>query len=411
VRHQPAVKIADEWLRHILRLLYQRRTLTRTEIIESTGLNPASVSHALRYLLDRGVLLKVGDYHADTGRRREVFGLNAEAGYFVALDLEGDRVRFALTNYLGDVRCRWEECLAFRQPLSPAKLVEGVGRILRELDDDQMSRVLAAGISYPGLLDDAGRLTAVNLGWKDFPLVEVLKAAFPWPVFMEQDKHTCVLAESWIGAAQKHDRALFLIFEGGIGLGIIVDRKPLDGARAFSGEIGHWKVFPEADDLCNCGQRGCLEAIASSVNIVRQYLEATGRAEAEPSSLRMPEVCERARQKDPAAIAVLNRAGRALARALSFAIGLLNPEIVILGGDLIGAEDVLLPVIRAEIERLTLPRLLEGLTIIVSGLGLDIRLKGAASVAFRNMLEDPALLPRLCAPILASSKSQTPIRT
>src|ERR1035437_5244276 len=116
---KPGIKIAGQWLRQILSLLYRRRNLTRIEIIESTGLNAASVSHTLRYLLEKGVLYKAGDCDAGTGRRRETFALNAEAGYFVALDLEGDRLRFALTNFLGDIRCRWEESLEFRKPFSP----------------------------------------------------------------------------------------------------------------------------------------------------------------------------------------------------------------------------------------------------------------------------------------------------
>ena len=99
------IRIADQWLRQILILLYQRRTLSRIEMIEATGLNAASVSHALGYLQSRGILLKAGDCDVGTGRLRELFTLNAEAGYFVAVDLEGDRLRFGLTN------CR-ETCAA-----------------------------------------------------------------------------------------------------------------------------------------------------------------------------------------------------------------------------------------------------------------------------------------------------------
>src|SRR5271157_832698 len=123
-RRKPPTKIAAQWLRQILSLAYRRRNLSRIEIIETTGLNAASVSHALRYLLDCGVLHRTGDRDVGTGRRREVFSLNAEAAYFVALDLEGDRLRFGLTNFVGDIRCRWEECLEFRQPLPPEKVVE-----------------------------------------------------------------------------------------------------------------------------------------------------------------------------------------------------------------------------------------------------------------------------------------------
>jgi predicted NBD/HSP70 family sugar kinase len=396
-RRKSGTKIPDQWLRQILSLLYQRRNLSRFEIIDTTGLNAASVSRALRYLLGSGVLHKAGDCDVGTGRRRGVFTLNAEAGYFVALDLEGDRLRFGLTNFLGDVRCRWEECLEFRQPLLPEKVVEGIGKVTRDLDEFQLGRVLAVGVSYPGLLDAEGRLSAVNLGWTKVPLLAVLKEAFPWPVFMERDKETCIHAESWLGAAHNCSNALFLIAEGGIGMGILADRNHLMGARGFSGEIGHCKFVPGAEDLCNCGQKGCLEAIASGVNIVRQYAERTG---AESDKFRFVDVLERARRGDSTALSIFERAGRAIGSALSTAISLLDPELVILGGDLILAEDVMLPIIRDQIRLQTRPRSLEVVKIVVSGLGLDIRLRGAASLAFRNMLENREQVQRMCAPVL-----------
>jgi N-acetylglucosamine repressor len=397
-RRNPRIKIADEWIRQILSLLYRRRNLSRIEIVEATGLNPASASHALRYLLTCGVLHKAGDCDAGAGRRREVLTLNAEAGYFVALDLEGDRLRFALTNFVGDVRCRWEESLQLREPFPPEKVLDGIRKVTRELDEAQRSRVLAVGVSYPGLLDAEGRLSAVNLGWTKVPILAVLKEAFPWPVFLERDKETCIHAESWLGAAQNCGNALFVIAEAGIGMGILTNRHHLMGARGFSGEIGHCKFVTDAEDLCNCGQRGCLEAIASGANIVRQYAERTGVA---PERFHFVEVLERARRGDSIARSVFERAGRAIGSALSAAISLLDPEIVILGGDLIVAEDVMLPIVWEQIRLLTRPRSLEVVKIVASGLGLDIRLKGAAALAFRNMLDHPETVRRMCAPVLA----------
>ena len=405
---KPRVRIADQWLRQIMSLLYRRRNLTRNEIGEITGLNAASVSQALRYLLKRRLLLKAGEVRLSGRRRVDVFNLNAEAAYFVAVDLEGDQIRFALTNFLGDIRCRWEEALGFRQPLEPRKLIDGIGRVVRGLEGKRLSQVLAMGVSYPGLLDAEGRLTAVNLGWTKFPLIQLLKETFPWPLFLEHDKHSCVLAELWLGLAQGHRNALFLIAEGGIGLGILVDGKPLEGARNFAGEIGHWTVSAEADDLCNCGQRGCLEAIASSPNIVRQYLARIGGAQSESAGTSVTDVFEKARQQDPAACAVLERAGRALGLALSYAISILNPEIVILGGDIMLAEDVFVPIIREEIERRTLSLSLDSVKLTVSGLGFDVRLKGAASLAFREMLEDPAHLRRTCDSALSAGEADRP---
>lgn len=388
------VKIADQWLRQILLLLYQKHHLTRMEIGELTGLNQASVSHALTHLLNRGLLLKTGQLQSEGRRPREVFDLNAEAGYFIGVDLEGDLIRFALTNFVGDIRCRWESPLEFSQPLDPATVIEGIRRVARGIEESAPGKVLAIGVSYPGMLDPDGNLVAVNLGWAGCGLVESLTRAFPsWPLFLESDKDTCILAESWRGS-RAYQNALFLIAEGGIGLGILVDGHLVRGMRGLTGEIGHWKVLPDAGDICNCGARGCLEAIASSPNIVRQYVRSEPNGDW-PRAVRVTDVFERARQGNPAARSVLERAGRALGLALSHAISLLNPEVVILGGDLIAAEDTLVPIIRDEIARRTLPVSTEQLRIEVSSLGLDIRLRGAVFLAFRSILQNPALFKAL----------------
>ena len=399
-------KVANQWLQEILRLLYKRRTATRTDIIQRTGLNPASVSHALRLLLNRGTVLKVGERQSNGGRPSDVLALNPEAGYFAALDLEGRSIRFALSNFVGDIRCRWEEDFEQGKPLRLDKLTAGVSRILQDLDEQQRSRVVAAGVSYPGLLDPEGRLTAFNLGWRKFPFLTELRQALHLPVFAEHDKHSCVMAERWLGCAQDYRNGLFVIVERGIGLGVFLDGKPVDGWRGTVGELGHCIVEPDADDLCGCGRRGCVESIASSGNIVRQYRERVG--EAGSGYRRVTDVFEQARCGDETAQAVLDRAGKALGRALSYAIQFLNPEIVILGGDIIAGEDVLLPIVKEEIIRCTLPEVLSGVKITLSSLGLDIRLRGAVSMAFRTSLRNPDLLEKMCAPVLTGQQPSGP---
>ncbi len=399
-------RVANHWLREILRVLYTRHTMTRADLIEATGLNPASVSHALRLLLQNGAIQKIGELQSNGGRPREVFNLNGETGYFVAVDLEGTRMRFALTNFVGDIRCRWEEDFEFGEPLSVGRIPDGVRRVLRDLDARQAGRVLAIGVSHPGVLDEQGRLTAFNLGWRKFPFVQELGRCLDYPIFFEHDQRTCVLAERWLGCAQQHESGLFVIVERGIGVGIFLGGKAVHGWRDMSGELGHCKVDPAADDLCNCGQRGCLEAIASSPNIVRQYRERAGLG-LEDHSMRVTDVFEKARQGDRCAVEAVGRAGRALGRGFSWAINLLNPEIIILGGDAISGEDVLMPYIHEELRRNTVPELLEGVKITVSGLGLDIRLRGAASLAFRKCLSDATLLEKMYSEILERQNGST----
>ncbi|MDA1314041.1 MAG: ROK family protein [Acidobacteria bacterium] len=324
----------------------------------------------------------------------------------MAVDLEGRSIRFALSNFVGDIRYRWEEDFEPGQPLQVDKLRMGVSRVLRDLDEDQCSRLIAVGVSYPGLLDPEGRLTAFNLGWQHFPFLAQLHEELHLPVFAEHDKHSCVLAERWLGCAQDYRHGLFVIVERGIGVGVFLDGKPVDGWRGMVGELGHCLIDPDADDLCGCGRRGCLESIASSVNIVRQYRERAGMAGSD--ELRVTDVFERARRGDEAAKAVLDRAGKALGRALSYAIQFLNPEIIIFGGDIIAGEDVLLPIVKEEIIRCTLPEVLSGVKITVSSLGLDIRLRGAVSMAFRTSLQDADLLEKMCAPVLTGQRPSMP---
>lgn len=404
-------KVANHWLRDILRSTYQKRTVTRADIIAATGLNPASVSHSIRYLLDRGIMVKVGDLDSKGGRPRQALSLNSEAGYFVAVDLEGQTMRFALTNLTGDIRYRWEEDLEFGQPLPVAKIVDSIALVLGNLSESQADRVLAVCVSYPGLIDSDGAITAFNIGWKGFRLQEALEEALDYPVYLEHDKLSSVLAEHWLGCATAQGNTVFLIVERGIGVGLFVDGKPVSGARGRTGEIGHSKVSSTSEVVCSCGQKGCLETVASSPSIIRQYLEATGEGSGQAGALRAADVFKRARHGDAAALAVVERAGRAIGFVLSHVVSLLDPELIVLGGDLISGEDLFIPIIWDELQLRTLPPLLKDLQIRPSSLGLDIRLKGAASLAFRNAISNPALLDKLCRPALAGWESADGIET
>ncbi len=399
-------KVADLWLRKVLQVLYQRRTVTRTEIVEATGLNLASISHAMRFLLRQGTVVKMGDIQGDGGgRRRELFTLNGEAAYFVAVDIEGQRIRFALLNFKSDIRFRWEEELGWSESLDVRKLCSGMARVVRSLDPEQRSRVAAAGISYPGLLDEKGCLTAVNLGWRDFPLISELQEKARGselndiPFFLEAHRDSSLLAERWLGTAQGIDDGLLVFGERGLGAGILTGGTRVEGWRKMAGEIGHMTIDANSEETCRCGKRGCLEAFASTAAMVGSYAKRTGR------QARMNEIYDRAREGETEAVAVIEVAARALGLALSHAVSLLNPKMIVLSGHLAAGEDLLLPLIKDEIARHTLQGLLQGLSITCSALGLDNRLKGAGAFAFRKALADSALLSRMCSPVFTRAKA------
>jgi len=388
-------KIADSWLRHVLALLYQRKTATRAEIVEATRLNVASVSHTLRQLLKSGTVLRAGELHSNSGRKPEVIKLSGEAGYFVAVDLEATRIRFGVVNLLGEIRYRWEEDLEFGQRLEASRLVDGINRVLHRMTPSERARVLSVGISCPGFVEKGDTITAVNLGWLQFPLLAELRNRISLPITAEQDSRIGAFAEHWLGAAQKVSDCVYVIVGDGIGVASVVDGHVVVGGDRMAGELGHITIDLQAEDRCNCGKKGCLEAICSSPNMVRQYLERSPGRLQSPSRMHVTEVFEMARAGDVAALAVVERTARCLGWALSHLVHLMNPHLILLGGDIVHGYDLMVPRIQAELHRHCLPGLMRNLRVQVSSLWPDIGLNGAALVAFRNLLTDPVLLRKL----------------
>jgi predicted NBD/HSP70 family sugar kinase len=404
-----STKVSILWLRDVLRVLCLKRTATRNEIITETGLNTASLSHTIKYLSLQGTVLKVGSLESEVGRRREVYNLNAEAAFFLALDFE-QRLRFALLNLAGDVRGHWELPLEWGEAPDVEKILQGFQRLLRTLEPHQVRRVVALGISYSGMLDNQGRLTAVNLGLRKFPFVSELNEKVKslispdLAIFLEPDRHCAMWAERWLGQAREHRNGVLLFSESGIGSGLCVDGKPVEGWRNLAGEIGHVAVSADPNLRCRCGKLGCLETVASSPAIIRQYLASTGQRNRKDGALTVLEVFDKARGGDSRAQTVVDKAVEGMAIALSHVIHLVNPEIIILGGDFAGPEDYLISRLRAKLEKLVLPDLMDGIQIVASHLGPDMRLRGAGALALRKSLEDPKLLAKICSSVLPPAK-------
>jgi len=400
--------VSPLWLRRILRVLFEQRQAGRSELARATGLDSDSLDRALRHLLQCGLVRHLGPTRRAIGRPREELALEAEGGYLVAVDLEGTRVRFGVTNLLAEVRYRWEEPVACGTRFDMRTFARGVEKVLKNLTPGQQSRVIAMGVSYSGVIDREGRITAVNLGWRDFPLEQEIACVADLPFFLGSESFVKLLAEHWQGAARSSSNCIFVQVGNGVGFAGLVNGHPIRGRDGNAGEIGHITVDPAAPDRCNCGKTGCLEAIASSPNIVRQYLELAGRSL--PKVLlgeQVIEVFHRARNEDRAALTVIDRAARYLGLALAHAANLLNPEVIVLGGDLIHAADLFLPRIRAELARHVLPAIHASLEVRISALGFDSGLIGAACLAFHEVLREPALLDRLLSAPHLRAASQT----
>ncbi len=214
---------------------------------------------------------------------------------------------------------------------------------------------VAAGVAVPGIVD-AERGVAVyaaNLGWRDVPLRKLIGERLGGiPVALGHDVRTGGLAEGRIGAGRGADRFLFVPLGTGIAGAIGIRGTIEAGAHGYAGEIGHVVVRPDGPD-CGCGQRGCLETLASASAVSRAWAAASGDPEADAAD------CAKAvASGDPAARRVWQNAVDALAAGLVTALTLLDPGTLIIGGGLAEAGETLFTPLRAAVEeRVTFQKL------------------------------------------------------
>ena len=235
----------------------------------------------------------------------------------------------------------------------------------------------AIGLIAPGMDESNGHvLFAANLGWRDFPLGPRLGERHALPVASGHDVRTAGLAEALLGAARGFSDSVMVMIGTGIAASVVTHGHVVAGARGMAGELGHAPVFPGGEP-CACGQIGCLETYASAAAIARRYraMGGAGAALAAEIAVRLG--------SDPVADRVWDDAVQALSIALTTVTMLLDPAVVVIGGGLAEAGDVLLDPLRVALAGRLAWRPPPPLRR--SELGGGGALLGAAILAFRRL--------------------------
>lgn len=285
-------------------------------------------------------------------------GAPSATGHLLAgVDVGGTKVATLVVDRDGEVLGRAVRSMVRRGPEASVEPIMAAIRAALQAADAAPHDLAAIGVGVPGRVDrEAGRVTvAANLGWADLALASLVEDEIGVPCRIENDVRLAadgLIDHEVAGGA----RSLAYVAVGtGIGAGLVLGGALHRGERGTAGEIGHIIVEPDGV-RCSCGQRGCLETVASGPAVLRQ-LEAS-LADGTSSTLRGTEprtakhVYDAARAGDPAACAVVDRAGRALARAIVGLVLTCDLERVLLGGGVAGAGAVFLDPIIAEIDRL-----------------------------------------------------------
>ncbi|MFI2348648.1 ROK family protein [Streptomyces sp. NPDC019443] len=305
--------------------------------------------------------------------------------HVIALDVGGTGMKAALVGVDGALL--HEARRPTGRERGPDAVVESILRFASELraygQEHLGQSALAVGVAVPGIVD-AERGIAVyasNLGWRDVPLRSLVAGRIGGvPVALGHDVRTGGLAEGRIGAGKGADRFLFVPLGTGIAGAIGIAGRIEAGAHGYAGEIGHIVVRPDGPD-CGCGQRGCLETLASAAAVTRAWAEASGDPDADAAD------CAKAVESgDQRAVRVWHDAVDALAAGLVTALTLLDPRTLIIGGGLAEAGETLFTPLRAAVEeRVTFQKLP---AIVPAALGDTAGCLGAGLLAWDLLATD-----------------------
>ncbi|GAB3051133.1 ROK family glucokinase [Virgibacillus ainsalahensis] len=315
----------------------------------------------------------------------------------MGIDIGGTTVKIGMINDNGKILKKWE--IPTNKSNKGLTIIDDIWESivdqLEELNVDKSS-VLGLGVGAPGFIDgETGHVyEAVNIGWENFDLAELLKKKSGLPVFVENDANIAVLGENWKGAGDQAKNLIAITLGTGVGGGIIANGQILNGENGMAGEIGHITV--EADgNLCNCGRRGCLETIVSATGIVRQ---AMNKIDQNPESMlakhfqqtgdiSSKDVFDLAKQGDTLSNTIIDHNSQTLGRIIANMGTVINPSKVLIGGGVSKAGDQLINGISKAFHRYALKRVSEICEIKAAQLGNDAGIIGGAFLV-KQKLQD-----------------------
>ena len=247
------------------------------------------------------------------------------------------------------------------------------------------SDVQGIGVGVPGPVNSKGVvLKCVNLGWGVFNVEEVLSNLTGLMVKAGNDANVAALGEMWQGAGKGSEDMIMVTLGTGVGGGIIVDGKVIAGANGAGGEIGHITVNEDEIEACNCGQYGCLEQYASATGIVRMAKRKLAKTDAQTSLTSVEElsakaIFDEAKSGDAVAVELAEELGKILGGALSNIAVVTNPEVIVIGGGVSKAGQILIDTIQKHFTESVFHACKET-RFVLAGLGNDAGMYGCVKM-------------------------------
>ncbi|HEX8502406.1 MAG TPA: ROK family transcriptional regulator [Pyrinomonadaceae bacterium] len=366
----------------VLNYVRDHGPISRAEIARRTSLQRSTISEIVDSLLGEGLVEEIGAGRSTGGRCPTLLGLRASGAAAVGIDIAPTRTTVAACDLAGCVLEREEFETDHDFDRTIRRAAAAAGRLLGRWP----GKIEGVGVSLPGLVDPStGRLIYVPyFDWRDLDVARPLEAATGLKVAVDNDANAAALAELWFGRAEVSEaRDFIMVFIAeGVGTGLIFDRQIYRGEGGAAGEFGHMVIGERAPVPCSCGGYDCWEAFASGRAAVERY----ARLAADPDGARQlsfAKLIDRALDGEPAAREALLETARYLGKGISNLVVGFSPEIVVVGGAITRAWELVSGIIADAVKR-SVRRDLPAARVTPSTIGDEASLMGALSLVLAD---------------------------
>jgi len=379
----------------VLNVIRNYGPISRAEIAKRTKLSSTTISTLVDDLIEQEYLKEIGEGKSSGGRRPILLKFNPSSHFVIGVELEGRNISVAVTDLKINIINKLVEEVKNTDESSVVDEIINLVQQVIERYRVKFEKIVGMGVGATGLVDTKRGIIrqAVNLNWKDVPLKDLIEDRFDEiPIYIDNIANVAALGEKWSGVGEKAKNLIYIRIGTGIGAGIILNGTVYEGSNGNAGEIGHMTVEPNGP-RCRCGNRGCLEVLASGSAIAkRAVVEIFGGgdslikelANGSIEKITAKVVAEAAREGDRLALEIWEEAGEYLGIAIANLINTYNPEIVIIGGGVAHAGKLLFEPIKRTVRKRALPGPGKIAKIVPSQLGDDVSIIGAAALVLEK---------------------------
>lgn len=376
----------------LLNILRENGASSKVEISKAMNLTFPTITTLLNTLIDKGIVIESGKGVSKGGRRPILYRLNSESVYVIGIDITVHEIRLGLFNLEAElVRHHLLLSPVHKTPEAFAETVYKGVHLLVEAEKVKKDHVIGIGVSSPGPVNPKqGKVfSPPNLPlWKEVSLQSLLENKLRIPVKIEKDANVAALGEMWFGIGKDVSHLVYILISEGIGGGVIINRSLIDNDRFGVGEIGHGTVDMNGP-LCNCGNYGCLEVMASGMAILKEYRRKLQRNSTElhqaSADITYAMLLTALEKQEKIACRTVDESSKILGVGIINVINFFNPELIIIGGKIPKIYPKMIEIVNEMANQRVIDAFKSNLAIVPGKLQDNVNIMGAAALILEEV--------------------------